>query len=103
MSVYVDELQDRGWGLGANCHMWADSDHELHAFAGRLGLKYAWRQRMDSPKQRHHHYDLTEGRRKRAVELGAVEVRLRDVIRAERIAEYGTTEEPVPGERSASK
>ena len=33
MSVYVDPLMQHGWMLGANCHMFADSIEELHAWA----------------------------------------------------------------------
>lgn len=46
----------------------ADDLDELHAFAARIGMKRAWFQ----PHPRHPHYDLTESRRKMAIEKGAV-------------------------------
>ena len=50
--------------------MYADSLEELHAFAAKLGLKRAWFQ--DDPRLPH--YDLSPGRRRAAVALGAFEV-----------------------------
>lgn len=70
MAVYVDKLRDWGWKLGPSCHLIADTNEELHQFAARLGLKRSWFQAKASGP----HYDLTAGRRARAVELGAVEL-----------------------------
>ena len=74
MSVYVDPLREYGgsktfpWKV--SCHMWADSLADLHAMAVAIGMKRAWFQdKPDFP-----HYDLVATKRKRAVELGAVEV-----------------------------
>ncbi len=67
--VYVDALRDYGWRLGKSCHLVADSDDELHAFAARVGMKRAWFQPKSTP-----HYDLTASRRAKAVALGAVEL-----------------------------
>lgn len=67
--VYVDRLQNYGWRLGPSCHLIADSLPELHGFAARLGLRFEWFQLKSSP-----HYDLTASKRKRALELGAVEL-----------------------------
>lgn len=78
MSVYVDPLIEwgrrPGWPYNESCHLMADTDEELHAFAERLGLKRSWAQQMDHPRQHHHHYDLTKNKRAQAVKLGAVEV-----------------------------
>jgi len=49
--------------------MVADSEEELHYFAGRMGLFRSWFQRGSLP-----HYDLTKGMRLLAVKLGAVEI-----------------------------
>ncbi len=85
MSAYVDNLLGQpldayhGDGqarrVGARnghrwCHLWADTEEELHAFAARIGMKRAWAQvsRRGVP-----HYDLTPGRRAAAVEKGAIE------------------------------
>lgn len=70
MAVYVDKLRDWGWRLGPSCHLIADTNEELHAFAATLGLKRSWFQAKTSGP----HYDLTAGKRARAVELGAVEL-----------------------------
>lgn len=76
MAVYVDRLRDWGWRLGPSCHLIADTNEELHAFAARVGLKRAWFQAKASGP----HYDLTAGRRVLAVSLGAVELEDRDFV-----------------------
>lgn len=82
MSVYVDPLMpsrqyresaDKRWNWPKSCHLTADTEQELHAFAARLGLKRAW-------FQGHHknpvfwHYDLTENKRNQAVRMKAIEI-----------------------------
>ncbi|MFN0087551.1 MAG: DUF4031 domain-containing protein [Blastocatellia bacterium] len=55
------------------------SDHsveELHDFAARLGLRREWFQAKSIP-----HYDLTGGAYDLALELGAVLVSSRDIVR----------------------
>lgn len=69
MAVYVDRLRDWSWCLGPSCHLIADTEEELHTFAKLLGLRREWFQDRSTP-----HYDLTTRRRKRALELGAVEL-----------------------------
>jgi len=72
MTVYVDRLMpcipNRRWRCDRACHLFADSTEELHAFAGRLGLKRGWFQ----GQSRLDHYDLTPGKRRQAIALGAV-------------------------------
>jgi hypothetical protein len=93
VSVYVDTLVG-GWAgaykgkdagqaarVGARtghrwCHLIADAEDELHRFAASIGLKRAWCQGD--------HYDLTPGRRARAVKAGAVEVDRRWFVRVMR-------------------
>lgn len=52
MSVYVDELVDYGVRIGRAgpwwCHLVADSEDELHAFAKRIGMARSW---FQSPPQ----------------------------------------------------
>ena len=83
MSVYVDELfatkPTANWRYPAACHMVADTDEELHEFAGWLGLKLSWAQHMDRPNQYSHHYDLTASKRLHAVKLGAIEITWRQM------------------------
>ena len=74
MAVYVDDAlipaEVRNGPIRHNSrwsHLMADTLEELHAFARRLGMRPEWFQ--DHP--RHPHYDLTEGKRYRALHLGA--------------------------------
>ena len=74
MAVYVDDAlipaEERNGPIRHNSrwsHLMADTLEELHAFARRLGMRPEWFQ--DHP--RHPHYDLTEGKRHRALQFGA--------------------------------
>lgn len=78
MATYVDALINYGWKLGKSCHLIADELAELHAFAARIGLKRTWFQGPGIASTPH--YDLTEGRRHRAIELGAIELDRRAFI-----------------------
>ena len=80
MTVYVDEVLD--WTLIAKarglrhthwCHLTADTETELHAFAARLGLRRSWYQRK-GPNDVAWHYDITPPKRAHALRLGAHEV-----------------------------
>ncbi|MEJ7845494.1 MAG: DUF4031 domain-containing protein [Acidimicrobiales bacterium] len=79
MAVYVDPAlwawRGRRW-----CHLLADDEVELHAFAARLGLERRWFQhRADAPWR--DHYDLPDHVRTEAVVLGAVEITVHDAGR----------------------
>ncbi len=76
MAVYVDQLMvwggddaPRCFRHKPSCHMYADTLGELHVMADRIGLKRSWFQDSRTLK----HYDLTPGKRSKAVVLGAVE------------------------------
>lgn len=73
MSVYVDPMRkcvpNKNWKRSSSCHMFADDLDELHEMAEKVGLKREWFQDKSLP-----HYDLTENKRKQAVECGAKEV-----------------------------
>lgn len=83
MTVYLDDWRqparlgpvDDHWS-----HLVADTDEELHAFAGRLGLRRASFQ-SKAGRPHHDHYDLPERARAAAVGLGAVEVSWRELGR----------------------
>ncbi len=87
MPVYVDPMmgcvKSSRWPYTKACHMFADSDQELHAFAARLGLSHRW---FQTPARKYfqcvsfHHYDLTEGKRAEAVRMGAIELNRRDAV-----------------------
>lgn len=70
MTVYVDNVQIPWRGMLMS-HMTADSVEELHEFAEGLGLKRAWAQLP--PEHSIPHYDVSEGKRQKAIRLGAVE------------------------------
>jgi len=75
--VYVDPLHGHITAnaprcfveAGRACHLYADTEQELHAFAVRIGLRRAWFQHSRMVN----HYDLTPYMRQRAVRMGAVE------------------------------
>lgn len=92
MTVYVDAAYIP-WRDGRWCHLTADTQEELHAFAARIGLRRTWFQtckRQCAPAGApcvHWHYDVNVGRRAAAVLLGAVEIdrdRMVALIRARR-------------------
>ena len=67
------------------CHLVAEGNdlESLHAFASRIGCRRSWFQdRPGFP-----HYDLTPGHRAVAVREGAVDIKLRDLIRMMRVDE----------------
>lgn len=83
MTVYVDNAlipATVGRTRSRWCHLTADTQEELHAFAARVGMRREWFQTCKRRCGRegdpciHWHYDLTTSRRARAVSLGAVEI-----------------------------
>jgi len=89
MTVYVDDA-----GIPASvrngsrvhtstwCHLTADTQEELHAFAARLGLKRSYFQPgkpLGGKPSPFWHYDVTAGKRAQAVALGALEVPTREL------------------------
>lgn len=85
MTVYVDDWRQQAtvrrhtsrWS-----HLFSDtSDEELHAFAGRLGLRRSYFQKAADPIQLRRHYDVTENVRAKALALGAKEITWRDAGR----------------------
>lgn len=74
--VYVDMLINYGgWfnkRFGPSCHMMADTEDELHLMANSIGMRRSWFQSGEMSSMPH--YDLTAGKRAKAVSLGAVEI-----------------------------
>ena len=72
MSVYVDPINNYGgsstFKWNKSCHMYADTISELHVMAVKIGLKLCWFQDKSLK-----HYDLTESKRKLALQHGAIE------------------------------
>lgn len=85
MTVYVDDafipadvpngdrVHSSKW-----CHLTADSTEELLEFADRLRLRRSWLQSAGKPGE---HFDLTMGKRRQAVALGAVEITWREAAK----------------------
>lgn len=69
MAVYVDG-EFNHFGRMRMCHLVADTEAELHAMAGKLGLKRRWYQGNASTP----HYDVAKGKRVLAVSLGVIEI-----------------------------
>lgn len=83
MAVYVDPLfrmesrnaqafrvgqrHDHRW-----CHLYGDTEEELHELADRIGMKREWHQ--SCPPHRLSHYDLTPPKRRLAIRFGTIEV-----------------------------
>ena len=71
--ILVDQLTDHG-PKGVWCHLVSDQSlRELHGFAGKMGIKRCWFQRD--------HYDLSPGKRMRAIQMGAEPVSAKDLVR----------------------
>lgn len=69
MTVYVDDVRHR-YGRMLMCHMWADSDEELHAMASAIGVARRWFQ--EPPKESWKHYDICLSKKALALQRGAV-------------------------------
>lgn len=99
--IYVDEpkpypLEMRRRG-GAQrytywSHLWTEAGNEeaLHAFAARLGLKREWFQN----KPGFPHYDITEGKVRRAHRIGAIRLTLRHWLEWKRRSHQNDRTEP---------
>jgi hypothetical protein len=86
VAVYVDDAEipatvRNGSRVHAStwCHLTADTEEELHAFAKKLGLRRSWYQGPDEHGDLWH-YDLTTGKRQRALQLGAQPVSVRQIV-----------------------
>lgn len=76
--VLVDDAKN-SYGRMKMSHMIAETDEELHDMADKLGLKRKWFQPTPYP-----HYDICQTKRKLAVDLGAIEVTVRELVKAAR-------------------
>jgi Protein of unknown function (DUF4031) len=77
VAVYVDDMRMEatvGTIHGRWSHLYADSDQELHDFAERIGLQRSWFQQHRSriPDHPLNHYDVTESKRRQAINCGAI-------------------------------
>lgn len=79
MTVWVDAARIP-YGRMLMNHMIADDLEELHEMARKLGLKRSWFQ--DKPGRPH--YDISWGKRERAIALGAKPVSSVDLVRIQK-------------------
>lgn len=94
MTVYVDDAAITatvGKISSRWFHLVADDQDELHAFAARLGLRRSWfqdpltktrglRPAPGSRAAENWHYDVTAGKRLRAIQFGATPVTWRELV-----------------------
>lgn len=84
MTVYVDDMYRYPMGaLGwmKMSHMIADSTEELVQMAMIIGVNPKWIQCAGTNRE---HFDISLGKRKLAVENGAVEITIREMARMTR-------------------
>lgn len=81
MTVFVDSaVFKKAHGRKRYCHLGADTEEELHAFAAKIGLKRHFFHRS----ARHLHYDLAEEKRAVAVAAGALEISSKELAKRAR-------------------
>ncbi|MFN9471037.1 DUF4031 domain-containing protein [Acidovorax sp.] len=93
MPVYVDNMRARV-GRMVMCHMVADTEHELHEMADRIGVDRRWYQYP--LKSRHPHYDIGLGMRALAVAAGAIEISQREAPAITRRCLAAAGRQPLP-------
>lgn len=87
MAVYVDKMQHpakvwdgKKWIDTLWSHMVADTEQELDEFAAKIHLAKRHKQDPRRMNVSALHYDVTEGQRQKAIELGAVELARHDFV-----------------------
>jgi hypothetical protein len=80
MAVYVDDFYVTGIGLGRMkmSHMIADKTEELLAMCDKIGVQKKWIQYAGTPRE---HFDIALGKRKLAIQNGAIEVGMRELAK----------------------
>lgn len=76
MTVYVDDM-NRKYGRLKLSHMVVDSEWELHEMADAIGVDHRWFQNDNSRSGPH--YDVCMKMKAKAIELGAVQVSMREL------------------------
>ena len=75
MSVYVDDMA-APFGRMLMCHMIADTHAELVEIAERIGVRRKWIQQAGTAQE---HFDICQAMRAKAVQLGAIEITMREL------------------------
>jgi hypothetical protein len=76
VGVYVDNMR-AGYGRMVMCHMAADTTEELLAMVDAIQVDRKWIQHAGTHRE---HFDICQSKRKKAVELGAAEVTMRELV-----------------------
>lgn len=83
MAVYVDKIFMHGgsstFRWKESCHLFADSENELHALARKIGLRREWFQNKNDKS--FPHYDLTKSRRALALKHGAIQMSFKCMVK----------------------
>ncbi|MCE6957715.1 DUF4031 domain-containing protein [Cereibacter sphaeroides] len=69
MTVWVDDVR-HAYGRMVMCHMWSDSEEELHTMADRIGVARRWIQKP--PKASWLHFDICLEKKRLALAAGAI-------------------------------
>lgn len=77
MPVYVDDME-APFGRMIMCHMIADTTEELLEMVDAIDVARRWIQKEGTTSE---HFDISKGKRRLAVQLGAVEISQRDLVR----------------------
>jgi hypothetical protein len=81
MTVYVDDMYKSEigkFGRMKMSHMMADTHSELIDMTNKIGVNEKWIQNEGRPDE---HFDICFGKRLKAVELGAVELTMREMAK----------------------
>ena len=76
MAVYVDDMK-APYGRMVMCHMIADTTEELLEMADRIGVARRW---IRDEGDAHEHFDIAMSKRALAVEYGAREVTMFELV-----------------------
>ena len=77
MTVYVDDMR-APYGRMIMCHMGADTKEELLEMADAIGVSRRWIQKEGTWQE---HFDIALSKRAVAVQLGAVEVTKKELVK----------------------
>jgi hypothetical protein len=75
MSVYIDNFNAK-FGRMIMCHMIADTREELLQMCDKIGVKRKWIQDYGTNRE---HFDICLSNKKKAIELGAIEIGFREL------------------------
>ncbi|MBA4852053.1 DUF4031 domain-containing protein [Emticicia sp. BO119] len=73
--VYIDDFNAK-FGKMTMCHMIADTRAELLDMARKIGVNTKWIQEYDTARE---HFDICLSKKAKALNLGAKEVRFREL------------------------